>query len=188
MADNTTITSQSGGDVIRDVSKGGIKTPVSIIDIGGGGSESLLAAGQATMANSVPVALASNQSTVPVAIQSDSSVGATPYHLVSAGTTNATSVKGSAGIVYGIQLTNTNAAARYVKFYNKASAPTVGTDVPVKTLLIPGSAAGAGNNVPITHRGIAFSTGIAFAIVANMVDNDTTTISAGDVCVDLDYL
>jgi hypothetical protein len=68
VADNTQMGSST--DTIRDVQKGGSagpKTPVSIIDVGGGGAEVLLAAGQAAMAACLPVAIASNQSAVPVA-------------------------------------------------------------------------------------------------------------------------
>ncbi len=59
--------------------------------------------------------------------------GTTPYHRVSTADTNATSVKASAGTHYGVQAGNVNAAARYLKLYDKATAPTVvGTDVPVQ--------------------------------------------------------
>lgn len=42
MADNTTLSTGTGGDVIRDVDKAGIKTQVVILDIGGTGAENLL--------------------------------------------------------------------------------------------------------------------------------------------------
>src|SRR4051812_15077088 len=52
--------------------------------------------------------------------------GASMHNLpASAATTNATSVKGSAGTVYGIQAFNTSGATKFLKLYNKASAPTV---------------------------------------------------------------
>ena len=57
--------------------------------------------------------------------------------LTSAATTNATSVKTSGGTIYNIVASNTGAAAAYLKIYNKASAPTVGTDIPVHTCVIP---------------------------------------------------
>jgi hypothetical protein len=41
MADNTTINS-GAGDAIRDIDKGGIKTQVMLMDLGGAGAESLL--------------------------------------------------------------------------------------------------------------------------------------------------
>jgi len=49
--------------------------------------------------------------------------------LSSAATTNATNVKTTYGNLYSLQLQNTSASARYLKLYNKATAPTVGTDI-----------------------------------------------------------
>lgn len=106
--------------------------------------------------------------------------------LISAASTNATSVKASAGQVYAVQAFNTNAAARYLKLYNKASAPTVGTDTPVKTLTIPGNAAGAGL-VLSWDKGLAFGTGIAFAVTTGAADSDTGAVAASELVIDLDY-
>lgn len=114
--------------------------------------------------------------------------GATPYKLVSAASTNATSVKGSAGQVYMITASNVNAAARYLKLYNKASAPTVGTDVPVHTFIIPGNTAGAGTNIPVPAVGLNFSTGIAFALTTEATDAGTTAVAASEIVVNLGYL
>lgn len=58
-------------------------------------------------------------------------------NVVSAATTNATSVKSSSGNIGSIILTNTSASMKYFKLYNKASAPTVGTDTPIMTVGIP---------------------------------------------------
>src|SRR5690242_4134795 len=58
--------------------------------------------------------------------------GSNDFHLISAATTNATNIKASAGQVYGYDIYNNNAAVRFVKFYNKATAPTVGTDTPIR--------------------------------------------------------
>jgi len=113
--------------------------------------------------------------------------GLTIYRLLSAGTTNANSVKASAGQVYGWYITNTNAAARFVKLYNKASAPTVGSDTPVMTLLIPGGTSGSGAIAAEFVSGIAFGTGIAIAITGLIADADTTAIGANDVIVNLMY-
>jgi hypothetical protein len=68
MADNTQLSAAVGsGDTIRTVNRTNVKTSVGIIDLGGeSGPESLLIAGQTTMAGSISVAIASNQSAVPV--------------------------------------------------------------------------------------------------------------------------
>ena len=112
--------------------------------------------------------------------------GLTPYKLISAATTNATSVKASAGQLYGIQVFSINAAARYLKLYDKASAPTVGTDTPVKVILIPGNTAGAGA-VHHIEKGVAFANGIAFALTTGIQDSDTAAVAANEIVVNLDY-
>lgn len=112
--------------------------------------------------------------------------GLTLSNTISAASTNATSVKASAGQVFSIFASNVNAAARYLKLYNKASAPTVGTDTPVATFLIPGNTAGAGFSKDIT-LGLAFSTGIAFAITTGVANADTGAVAASELVVVLGY-
>lgn len=114
--------------------------------------------------------------------------GWTPFKLVSAASTNATSVKGSAGVLGMATVSSVNAAVRYLKFYNKATAPTVGTDTPVLTFAIPGNTAGAGSNVPIPDVGIAFSTGIAFALTVEATDAGSTGVAVSEIVVNLGYL
>lgn len=102
---------------------------------------------------------------------------------LSANSNNATNVKGSAGQVFGWYLYNANAAVRYLKLYNKATSPTVGTDTPVMTIPIPpGSAA----NVEFGN-GIPFGTGIGFGIVTGVADNDNTSVAANEIIVNLFY-
>jgi hypothetical protein len=113
-----------------------------------------------------------------------SSAAASTYHAISAASTNAAVVKASAGVVTGYFLVNTNAAYRYVKLYNKATSPTVGTDVPRCVYGIPAqSAANIYLGVPV-----AFETGIGIAIVTGIADTDATAVAANDVAVTLHYL
>lgn len=252
MSNNTTLNAGSGGDVLRDIDKAGVKTPVVTIDLGGAGAESLIAGAmpvtgtfwQATqpvsIASAVPVTGTFWQATQPVSIAGTVAVasvggsveitndvgnpipvsgtvgvsgsvavtgtfwqatqpvsgtvsanpaaatsgGATPYHLISAASTNATSVKASAGVVYAISAFNTNASARFLKLYDGATAPTVGTTPVVLTLLIPPSNGGFTLPVPV---GIQFSSGIALAVTGGIADSDNTAIGAADVVVDLIY-
>lgn len=102
--------------------------------------------------------------------------------LSSAASTNATSVKASAGNVFTIYGVNTNAAARYLKLYNKASAPTVGTDTPVLTLYLPPTAVGGGVfSFKLGEFGQYFGTGIAYALTTAAADSDTGALTSGDV-------
>lgn len=129
--------------------------------------------------------------TVPISAASTLAVIATPsskYKLISANTTNATNVKGAAGLLTGLYIGSLSTAPRYVKLYDKATAPTVGTDVPVHTFLIPGGTTGAGSNIPIPDGGLIFSSGISFAITGGIADTDTTIINANEVVVNLNYI
>ncbi|MBA3588195.1 hypothetical protein [Methylibium sp.] len=110
----------------------------------------------------------------------------TPSRLISAATTNATSVKASAGALGFIYAVNLNAAVRYLKLYNKASAPTVGTDTPVATLPIPASTTGAGFTLAIPG-GLAFTTGIAYAVTTGAADSNTAAVAASEIFLLLGY-
>ena len=125
---------------------------------------------------------------VKISVGADGSAqdGWTPARLISAATTNATSVKASAGELGFIYAVNLNTSVRYLKLYNKASAPTVGTDTPIATLPIPGNTTGAGFTLPIPE-GITFSTGIAYAVTTGYQDSDTAAVAAGEIFLFLGY-
>ena len=118
-----------------------------------------------------------------VNIEPQTANGLTISRTLSAASTNSTNVKASAGQVYGWYLYNANAAVRYLKLYNKATAPTVGTDTPVMTIPIP---PGAGANVEYS-MGIPFGTGIGIAITTGVADNDTGAVAANEIIVNLLY-
>lgn len=109
--------------------------------------------------------------------------GTSDYHLISTASTNANSIKASAGQVYGYEIYNTNAAARFVKLYNKASAPTVGTDTPFRTIGVAPNSRVSGT----FSNGIAFATGIAIATTTGIADTDSTAVGASDLSIDIDY-
>jgi hypothetical protein len=117
-----------------------------------------------------------------VGIKPRTSGGLSTHHAVSAGSTNATNVKASAGQLFGWFIYNNNAAMRKVAFHNTAGTPTAGASV-FFTLPIPGN--GAANVVHET--GIAFSTGIAFTTVTGVADNDSVAVAANDLVINLFY-
>lgn len=112
--------------------------------------------------------------------------GLTPHVAVSTAGANPTSVKAAPGRVYSIQAFNLNAFARFLKIYNKASAPTVGSDPVVKNLLIPGNTSGAGL-VLSWPQGFALATGIAYALTTGGSSGDTGAVALGEVIVNVDY-
>lgn len=113
----------------------------------------------------------------------------TPWRLpngASAATTNANAVKTAAGALGFIFAINLNAAVRYLKLYNKASAPTVGTDTPIATIPIPASTTGAGVMIPLPG-GLNFSTGIALALTVSPGDTATDAVAANELFLLLGY-
>lgn len=108
--------------------------------------------------------------------------GLTTYHLVSAGSTNATSVKASAGQLYGYYIFNANASARKVAFHNTSGTPTAGSSI-FFSIVIPAS---SGANVEFAN-GIAFSSGIGITTVTGTADNDATGVASGDLIINLFY-
>lgn len=103
----------------------------------------------------------------------------------SAATTNGTSVKSTGGNIYSITASNTNAAARFLKLYNLATAPTVGTSAVALTIPIPANSV---VNLNFGAYGMRFGTGIALAITGAAADSDTTAIGAGEVKVCTAYI
>lgn len=93
-----------------------------------------------------------------------------------AASTNATSAKASAGDLHCISGYNAAATVRYIKFYAKATAPTVGTDTPVITLALQPTSA-----FNINMNGHYIATGIAYALTTGAADADTGALTAGDV-------
>lgn len=107
--------------------------------------------------------------------------------LIAAATVNNTLVKASQGRLVAGQVTNVSAAVKYLKFYNKATAPVAGTDTPVLTIPLP-------VNVPVNIAdivgiyGFVFTTGIGFALTGLQADADVTALAAGDVVANIIYV
>jgi hypothetical protein len=112
--------------------------------------------------------------------------GTTPYKLISLASTNANVVKASPGNLYSIVAIGLTNTVRYLKLYNKATTPSVGTDIPVMTIPIPANTQGAGIAIPFS-MGVNFPLGIGIAITSGSADNNTGVILAGDVIVNLTY-
>lgn len=144
---------------------------------------SVNANGQATMANSAPVVLASNQSTLPVSITPVTSGGTTLSSTIMAASTNATSVKSSAGQVYKIECFNNSTSLGYLKIYNTATAPTAGSGTPVLRYMVPAN----GGFVSTLEVGDAFATGIGYTFTGGIADADTTSVSASQFLVNIHY-
>lgn len=137
---------------------------------------------------SKPVAVTATQGTSPWVVSGSVSLvpitsgGLTTYRNIDLDEAGQ-SIKGSSGQLYGYYLHNNAATVRYIKFYNKATAPTVGSDTPTLTIPLP---AGAAAHVEFTE-GISFATGIGAGATTGVADNDTGAPSANDVVVNIFY-
>ena len=110
-----------------------------------------------------PVTIASNPSGSAISVASVSGL-------------NASIQKSSAGNLHEITASNPTATACFLKFFNKASSPTMGTDVPVLIIPVP---AGAFVAYEFGAIGKRFTSGIAMAITANAAALDTNGAVAG---------
>ena len=116
-------------------------------------------------------------------------VPATPYFVNSAASTNGALIMTGTSNVSSFYATNEGATTAYIKLYNKATAPTVGTDVPEMTIPVPDAAAVSGvpgvATIPIGFHGFRFALGLGIAITRKAVYTDTTAVGAGEVKVKL---
>lgn len=106
----------------------------------------------------------------------------THSHYISAASTNDTLVLTGARAIGLITATNTNAAARFLKIYNKATAPSSG-DTPIMTILLPpGSTTVVGGNSPIRAP-----LGLGFRLTTGIDVADTGAVSASEHSVSFAY-
>lgn len=103
------------------------------------------------------------------------------HRLTSAATVNATLFRAGATRLVGYNIINTGAAARYVKLYNRSSAPSQ-ADTPVLTISIP---AGGQVDAMLGDAGIRFEAGLGYRIVTGLADADNTAVGAGEVLLQL---
>ena len=114
-------------------------------------------------------------------------VPATPYFVNSLATTNAALVQTGTSGLCALWASNIGAAAAFVKLYNKATTPTVGTDVPEMIIPVAAAVAGVPGVAEISpgFNAYRFPLGLGIAITGAVADSDTTAVAAGQVKVKL---
>jgi hypothetical protein len=115
--------------------------------------------------------------------------GATPFHIIAGASNNATLISAGAHTIYEAQLSGVGSAPGYLKFYDKATAPTCGTDVPIKVLAIPAAstaANGGGSNV-VTVVGVKVTAGLGICVVTGIADTDNVAVAAATFNINFDY-
>ncbi len=107
------------------------------------------------------------------------------YSLISLASDNATNVSAVSGLLKGLLLYNVSASVRYLKIYDKATAPA-STDTPFLRIAIPGATTGGGNNY-FVDPGLPFNLGLGFRLTTGIADNDTGSVGAAEVLVNIFY-
>lgn len=113
--------------------------------------------------------------------------GCSQSQLICGSTTNATVIKASPGQIFGLNCANISTAAAWLKIYDKATSPTVGSDTPKRTMVIPSNTNGAGF-VYSQPAGLQYTAGISIAVTNGPAVADTTILpQANAVVVNVDY-
>lgn len=73
---------------------------------------------------------------------------------------------------------------RYLKLYDKATAPTVGTDTPKMTIPLK---AGEPTVIPVEQDGVLFELGLGVGATTGVADNDTGAPAANDVIINVTH-
>jgi hypothetical protein len=111
----------------------------------------------------------------------------TAYTATTTASTNGANVKATGASLGEISVSNPTATACFVKLYNKATAPTVGTDVPILTIRVAATGS-AGDTVSLNFgpMGKRFASGLGIAVTAGVAATDVANAVAG-VVVSLTY-
>jgi hypothetical protein len=136
----------------------------------------------ATSLATLPALTAGSAQIGTTSLTPQTSGGLSTFHLVSAASTNATSVKAGAGQLYGWFIRNTSATDGKVAFHNTAGTPTAGASVFFSLNIPAGGAANVFGDV-----GIPFSTGIGITTVTDAADAGTTAVALSALDINLFY-
>jgi len=112
--------------------------------------------------------------------------GTTHHKVKAAASTNLTSIKSGRTKLYRYTLRNSTASAKYLKIFNKASAPVIATDTAllIETVIIPAN----GTASYLNPAGKEIASGLAYAITGALSETDTTNTAVDDVVGSFDYI
>jgi len=95
-----------------------------------------------------------------------------------AGSVNNTLILTGVRRIYKIRGRNAAAALRYLKIYNKATAPATGTDTPAFVCELPLSAP---FEIDFGSIGVSLALGLGYGLCTGIADADATAVTAADI-------
>lgn len=101
-----------------------------------------------------------------------------PLRINSAASTNTTLVRAGHCNLLSLAISNSGAAAAFVKLYDKATAPVLASDIPALTIPVPASGLAT---LPMVRGGHPFKMGLAIAITNLVADNNATAVALNQV-------
>lgn len=113
----------------------------------------------------------------------DNQTGDSVFYRTSAGSTeDEHEIKATAGRLFSVLITNTNAAARYIRCYNLTAANTTpGTSTVFWGSAIPGDATGSGFTHNFGPNGLAFGTALTCSYTTGAADSDVAEVAANEI-------
>ena len=137
---------------------------------------------QATAANLAATVTYANNQVVGLTSSTSAGGSTTWTTYVSAATNNLTQVVSGVSVMTGLEITNTTAAIKYVKFWNLLSASvTMGTTAAHFQFAIQPNSSRYIQFIPC----IRAATGLTFAITGGSSLTDNTAVAAGDVVMSI---
>lgn len=134
---------------------------------------------------SLPGTVAADIAAIKTALEliDNDQTGSSVKYITSAGSTeDETEIKATAGRLFSVTVTNTNAAVRYWRCANLTAANTTpGTSTVFIGGAIPGAATGAGFTTNFGPKGIAFSTALTCWFVTGAADSDVAEVAANEI-------
>lgn len=92
-------------------------------------------------------------------------------------------VKGSPGVLYGVTITNSASATRYVRLYNLTASAT-SASTPWRVYVVP-AAGGIREQFPY---GIGFTTGLCHRFTTGEANDNADAVTAGDIHFNCEYV
>mgnify|MGYP006329362015 FL=1 len=124
---------------------------------------------------------------IPILVSADEIPGGlSSYPYISTGTSvDSVLIKTGQARLFCIDVQNSDAAPIYLKFYNKATAPTVGTDAVVYLKGVPAT---DGDIICLPKEAPKlFPLGMGIGITTSSASNSTAAVGAGDVTLTIFY-